>query len=156
MRKTMFGFCFLLSAVLIYGCSTYEVKEGTAPGVRIRDSQTPHAEIKWNSVAIIDKSLSNWQGKEKDKKGKIAVEDTNARRSPTGTVEVWAVLRNRTDYPLQIEGRTSFFDKNKAPVEGPTAWQRVYLPPNSVATYKELSTNIMDIGYYYIEIREGK
>ena len=66
------------------------------------------------------------------------------------------MIRNRTDFPLQIEGRVQFFDESKAPVEGPTAWQRVFLPPQSVATYKESSTNVYDIGYYYIEIREGR
>lgn len=158
MKKSMLYVCLLLVAVLsCNGCTRkYVVKEGAAPGVRIRDPQAPQTQIRWNSVVIIDDSLQDWQGSPKEKKGKIAVENTNARRTPTGTVEVWAVLRNRTDYPLQIEGRTHFFDKNYAPVEGPTAWQRVYLSPNSVAVYREFSTNVMDIGYYYVEIREGR
>ena len=84
------------------------------------------------------------------------MESTNGRRTPTGTIEVWAVLRNRTDSPLQIEGRAQFFDADRAPAEGPTAWQRVFLPPNGVATYKEASTKVLQIAHYYIEIREGR
>lgn len=154
----------------VAGCVT-DVREGPAPGVRVQDPRAPQAGIRYNSVAIIDKSLQKWDGKvfdppwtehissgpkEENKRSKIAVESTNSRRTPTGTLEVWTVLRNRTDHPLQIEGRTQFFDQTKAPVEGPTAWKRVFLPPQSVATYKELSTKVGEVHYYYVEIREGR
>jgi len=157
MRITI-KFAILVVAFFLFlsGCKTVDVREGPGPGVRVRDPQAPYAGIRMNSVAIIDKSLEEWYGKPKEKRGKIAVESTSARRTPTGTLEVWAVLRNRTDYPLQIEGRTQFFDRDEAPVEGPTAWQRVHLPPQGVATYKELSTKVQEIAYYYVEIREGR
>ena len=142
--------------ILFAGCTKVDVREGPAPGVRVDDVRASQAGIKYNSVAIVDKSLQQWYGKDKEKKSKIAIESTDSRRTPTGTLEAWAVIRNRTDFPLQIEGRVQFFDESKAPVEGPTAWQRVFLPPQSVATYKESSTNVYDIGYYYIEIREGR
>ncbi len=145
----------LISFCLI-GCTTTSVSEGAAPGVQVRDARAPQAAIRLNTVNIIDKSLSNWQGRPEAKYSKIAVEQTNSRRTATGTLEVWAVLRNRTDFPLQIEGRTQFFDNYQAPIEGPTAWQRVQLPPNSVATYREFSTRVNEVAYYYIEIREGR
>lgn len=158
-------------ALCVSGCSSAYVPEGAAPGVRVNSPQAPYARVRMNTVNIIDKSLQRWDvtthrpfwaqifgggRKEKDKYGKIAVESNNARRTPTGTLEVWAVLRNRTDYALQVEGRTQFFDSSEAPVEGPTAWQRVHLPPNSVGNYKEYSTAIEGISYYYVEIREGR
>jgi uncharacterized protein YceK len=172
MRKTI-GFVTAVVAVGLFlsGCTTVDVREGPGPGVRVRDSRAPQAGIRMNSVAIIDESLQKWDGKvfdppwssifqagpkERDKRSKIAVESTNSRRTPTGTLEVWAVLRNRTDFPLQIEGRTQFFNRDQAPIEGPTAWQRVHLPPNAVATYQEFSTKIEEIAFYYIEIREGR
>ncbi len=157
-RSITFVALMIGAALMVLGCyrETVKVREGAAPGVRVDNIRAPHARVRMNTVNIIDKSLQNWQGKDGKRMSKIAVESTNARRSPTGTVEVWAVLRNRTDYPLQIEGRVQFFDRDQAPVEGPTAWQRVYLPANSVATYKEFSTKVMEIGYYYIEIREGR
>ena len=160
----------LCTLVLVGGCTT-DVREGAAPGVRVQDSSAPQAGIRYNTVVIVDKSLQNWDGKvfdppwleaissgpkEENKRSKIAVESTNSRRTATGTLEVWAILRNRTDFPLQIEGRTQFFDAAKAPAEGPTAWKRVSLPPQSVATYKEYSTNVEGISYYYIEVREGR
>jgi len=115
--------------------------EGTAPPIHIED---PATQIRWNSVGIIDDKIAK----------KIAVEQTNARRTATNTLEVWALLRNRTDYPLQIEARVQFFNANKEPIEGPTAWKRIYLPPNGIQKYFEYSTRT-DVNYYYIEIKEG-
>jgi len=138
------------------GCESSAVREGPAPGVRIRHPAAPYATVRMNTVNILDKSLQDWHGDPEQKRGKIAVEATNARRTPTGTVEVWATLRNRTDHALQLEGRSQFFDRDEAPVEGPTAWQRVFLPPNGVGVYKERSTKVMEVGYYYVEIREGR
>jgi hypothetical protein len=142
------------------GCSSTQIYEGPAPGVRIEHPSAPNAGIRYNSVAILDRNLQTSYIYENGKidhghTGKIAVEGAGARRSQTGTVEAWAMLRNRTNYPLQIEGRVIFFDKSKAPLEGPTSWQRVFLPPNSVNTFKEFSTNITEVGYFYIELREG-
>jgi len=144
----------VVTVVLLSSCTEVEVDEGATPGVRVDDPRAPYATVRMNTVNIIDESLQNWE--DEDRRGKIAVESTNSRRTPTGTLEVWAVLRNRTDYSLQIEGRTQFFDRDRVPVEGPTAWQRVFLPPKSVATYREFSTKVREIGYYYIEVREGR
>lgn len=165
---------FVSSVLVFTGCTTVvHVPEGASPGVQVRDPMAPNAGIRMNSVALVDKSLQQWDTKqidyqpawlsifaggrpENEKYSKIAVEQSNARRSPTGTVEVWATFRNRTDYPLTLECRSQFFDRQEAPVEGPTAWQRVHLPQQSVATYKEFSTNVMDVGFYYIEVREAR
>ena len=144
------------AAALLPACETVNVREGPAPGVRVQDPLAPYATVRMNSVAIVDKSLQNWHGDESGKRSKIAVEGTNAKRTATGTLQVWAMLRNRTDHPLQIEGRAQFFDESQAPLEGPTAWQRVSLPANSVATYRENSTHTDRVAYYYIEVREGR
>ena len=161
--------CVVCMGVFLSGCSTIDVPEGPSRGVRVRHSRAPQAGIQLNSVVIIDKSLQDWRGKvfdppemeyiwpqEKHKRSRLAVESTNARRTATGTLEVFAVLRNRTDRPMQLEGRAHFFDKDEVPCEKPSAWQRMYLPPQSVAMYKERSTNIYDVAYYYVEIREGR
>ncbi len=155
MRRGLLVTGMLVLGGVLYGCAK-EVGEGPGPGVRVRDDAAPYARIRYNTVVILDKSLEDWRPPDSRKKGKIAVEETSARRTETGTVEAWAVLRNRTDHPLQLEGRAHFFDKDKAPVEGPTAWQRVFLPAQGVGTYKEKSTKVMEVGYYYIEIREGR
>jgi len=157
MKSEAQSILFLVAGLAVcVGCTRTIVREGAAPGLRVRGERAPYAQVRMNTVNILDDSLQDWQGDEKDRRGKIAVESTNSRRTETGTVEVWAILRNRTDHPLQLEGRVQFFDQTQAPVEGPTAWQRIYLPPNAVATYTEISTRVMDVGNYYIEIREGR
>jgi hypothetical protein len=156
----------LFAAVLVLasGCHTTSVVEGPAPGVRVENPPEGVAGVRMNTVAILDDSLQNWYYyentltgvREHGKVGKIAVESTNSRRTPTGTLEAWARLRNRTDHDLQLECRIQFFDQQKGPLEGPTPWKRLYLPANSVSTYKESSYHVQGIGYYYIEIREGR
>lgn len=152
--------------VLLLGCPNPQ-REGAAPGIRVNDPSQPYAAIQYNSVAIIDKSLQDWSNpknkflfwdtdESKKNYSKLSVESTNSRRSDTGTLEAWAVLRNRTNHPLQVEGRITFFDRDKVPCEEPSAWQRVYLQPNSVGKYSESSMETHDVSYYYIEIREGR
>ena len=120
------------------------------PVVMILSACTTTTPIKMNSVAIIDTSLQSLQG------DVISVETTTSRRTPTGTVEAIAVLRNRTDSPIQVEGRIQFFDDQKIPVESPTAWQRIFLNPNSVETFRGYSSKVEGIHDFYIELREGR
>lgn len=142
---------FLFGAVMsIAGCTTVDVNEGARPGIRVDDDRAPDARLNLDTVVILDKSLQD------RKAGKIAIESSGARRTATGTLEVYAVIRNRTDHPLQIEARTQFFDDLKVPAEGPTSWQRVYLDPQSVGAYRELSGRVDGIAHYYVEIREGR
>ena len=143
--------CFLLCCLSILmiagvGCREYDVREGSFAPVRVRDNNLPATQIRWNNVSLLDPSIQN----------KVFVEATNSRRTATGTLEVWALFRNRTDYPLQLECRASFYDAGYAPVEGPTAWQRIYLPPNAVGNFKNLFSTVIDVGYYNIEVREGR
>ncbi len=145
-------------------CKTTIIREGPYPGMKVKSSSPYSAKIRMNAVAILDKSLQKWYVIESNllgtieygKKGKIAVESTGSRRTPTGTLEAWTVLRNRTDYPLQIEGRVQFFDAGQMQVEDPSTWQRLMLPPNATAKYSDSSLGAKDITYYYIEIREGR
>jgi len=143
------------------GCST--ITEGPGPAVRVDDPRAPRATLAYNSVVFVDKSLSRTLKQYEifgwtlgpGQVSKIAVEAQGARRTGTGTLEVFATFRNRSDFPLQLEGRVQFFDADKVPIEGPTVWQRVHLPPNGVGAYKEMSTRV-DAAYYYTEVREGR
>jgi len=146
MKKIPLGFILLAIMLIGLGCREYDVKEGSYSPVRIRDQNLQGTTIRWNNVSILDRSIAN----------KIFVEATNTRRSQTGTLEAWAIFRNRTDYPLQLEARASFYDANQAPLEGPSAWQRIFLPPNGTAHFTNLFSTTISIGYYNIEVREGR
>lgn len=153
MKRKLIQFASVAAiAALASGCQTGQIiEEGAAPGLRVDDPAAPYARPQMNTVVILDQELQAINGP-----GKIAVESTGARRTPTGTLEVWALIRNRTDHPLQLEGRTNFFDSQQAPIDQPTAWKRFYLPPLAVATYKGQSTLIHGIQYYMVELREGR
>lgn len=86
---------------------------------------------------------------------KVTVESSGVRKTAAGTLEVWAVLRNRTDYDLQAEGKTQFYDGGKAPLTDQSAWKRVYLPANGTSVYRETSLNQM-AEHFIVEVREGR
>jgi len=131
MQKPIAGVGVLLSVVIMLsGCTT--------------------GPIKMNSVAFIDPSLQSLAGQA------ISVETTTSRLTPTGTVEAIAVLKNQTNYPLQVEGRVQFFDAQEIPIDGPTAWQRLHLNPNGVETFRGYSSKVEGIQHFYIELREGR
>jgi hypothetical protein len=107
-----------------------------------------------NTVGIVDESLA--KGGPIRGGGRIAIAATNARRTPSGTLEAWAHVRNCTTQALQIEARALFYDADQYPVEEPTAWTRLFVPKNSSVAYKALSANDSRVTYYYLELREAR
>jgi len=87
---------------------------------------------------------------------KILVETVNTKRLQSGDVEVFMRLMNCTDFPLQVEGRTHFFDAVQVDAEPATAWSRVHLPAHTVGSYSVHSIAGKAVAQYLIEIREGK
>ena len=141
----------LLSMVLtMCGCADL-IKEGAAPGIKIEDIRAPYAKIQMDKVVFLDSRLQEINGP-----GKIAVESNTAKFTSTGNMEVKALLRNRTNHPLQVEARVSFFNNTLVAIDEPSAWQRLYLPPNSFATFKDYSSISSGIKHYCVEIREAK
>ncbi|VAX31725.1 hypothetical protein MNBD_NITROSPINAE05-172 [hydrothermal vent metagenome] len=162
------GFTVIFAGLFMVGCAT------TDPCVNILQEKPMAPGIKMNSVNIIDTSLyyemvggTYCNGvrvaptTEEVNSGvvtryKISVQQTQSDRTNTGTMQVWTILRNHTNFPLQIEGRTQFFDQLKTPIEEMTAWKRIQLPPKSIGTYKVQSTRKDEGMQFYIEIREGR
>lgn len=137
------------SVALLAACQT-TYQEGARMGARVSDPAAPNARIQFDQVVILDQSL---QG---SKAGKIAIEQQGARRSPTGTLKVLAVVRNRTDFTQVIEARTSYFDSSFAPTEKPSAWTRIHLDANGISSYEESSMGAQNVAHYYVEIRESR
>lgn len=140
-RREMMLAVFVVGGLLA-GCTRTVIREGTSPPVRISSENTG---VRYNNVSLLDPSLE----------GKIAVQGSNWNRTATGNARVWVQIRNRTDFFMQVECRTQFFDNTKAPVGNPSAWQRLGLSPNAISTYRENSTD-QNVAYYYVEIREGR
>ena len=99
-----------------------------------------------NAVTITDAAISN----------KIMVQATNARRMPGGDIEVFARLVNCTDFPLQVEARTPFFDATQTGAEAPSAWKRMYMAAHTIANYSLSSTAGEAVASYLVEVREGR
>jgi len=86
---------------------------------------------------------------------KVTTERFGAKKTETGMLRAWAVLKNRTDYALQVEGRVIFFDQDLLPIDDVTAWKRMYLPANGIGTYRDTSISF-DAAHYMIELREAR
>jgi len=133
---------------LTVGCVTNE-------GPSRAENVSP-VDVQLNTVNILSDSLhqtTNIFGGAKHR-GKIEIDRTHVTTTGNGLPQVIVVIRNRSDHPLQVEGRTTWFDPAGIPVDGPSAWQRIFLPPNSVNSYQENSISNRAT-QYYVEIREG-
>lgn len=152
MLKKPFSFLAACASLLVFfpACQHHE---GAMVGQRIDSERQPNATIHLNQVVILDRSL---QEADRGKRaGKIAVERHGAARMTSGALQTHATFRNRTDFTQQLECRVQFFGSQEEPVEGPSAWQRIILPPLGVGTYQE-SSMVNHAAYYYVEVREGR
>jgi hypothetical protein len=113
---------------------------------RVPGGESPLLEMPLNSVNITDFSIIN----------KVYVRTVNARRTPTGTVEVYAQVINCTDFPLNAEARIQFYDPGQAPSEPVSAWKRFALPARTSNTYSEKSIGTQSAAFYMVELRETK
>ena len=121
---------------------TVRINEGPAHATRVGHQDTG---IQYNNVVFLDNQLQNM----------IEVQRSGAQRTPTDTVEVFVVFRNRTTFTQQLECRVQFFDAATVPIGEPSAWQRIYFQPNEIKTWREASLSAA-AQYYYVEVREGR
>jgi hypothetical protein len=125
----------------VAGCVRYNVREGSRPATEV---VTPGTQARLDNVAMLTEGLER----------RVAVQRSDARRTPTNTLEVWCTLRNRTNHPQKVELRTQFFSCERTPLEGPGAWTPIYLEPDAIETYRTFSTGV-NADHYYIELMEA-
>lgn len=113
----------------------------SAPG-----EPSPLVEMPLNSVSITDFNVIQ----------KLFVRQSSARRNPSGTVQVVSQIINCTDYPLNVEARTQFYDQGQTPSEQASAWKRLNLAPRTSNTYSENSIGTKNVQYYMVELRETR
>jgi hypothetical protein len=143
------------AALTLCACqSTSNSYTGNHPVQRTADSEP-------NSIVFIDHKLNRTDitktplGDKVKHTVKITIDRSGIRNTETGTVEVWAILRNRTDFDLQVEGKAMFFDAAQAPLNDESMWRRVYVPANGTAVYRETSINNR-AEFFLVELREGR
>ncbi|EDM46008.1 YcfL family protein [Marinobacter algicola] len=133
---------------LLAGCASLP-----SDSTRLAERTAP---VTMNSVVFSDYNLKRtWSGGlfGDGERYRLSVVQHGQRATATGTTEVYAVLRNHTDYDYQIEARTQFFDQDGVPTDVKPTWQRTTVPANSLSTYRELSTTAQPL-QYRVEVRE--
>ncbi len=145
---------FVLGAAVLLGFLT-GCQTPTASGPRVIEKTVeryaPMRQGRVDIAVFTDKALRQLYGD----RTKVVVRSSGKRRTDSEVLEAWVELHNRSRHPLQVEARTSFYGEGQEPMEGPTAWHRVFLPPNSIGMYREFATK-RSTAYYYIEIRQGR
>lgn len=144
--------------LLLGGCTTMDPaprcdmgrissQRDLVPGpAMVPGESSPLKEMPLNSVNITDEGVIN----------KLYIRAITARRTATGTVEVVAQVVNCTDFPLNAEARTQFFDAAQVPSEPVSAWKRFHLSPRTANAYSEFSMGAQTVDGYMIEMRETK
>lgn len=147
----------ILVASLVLAACTTTTQDGYRGSHPVQRTQTNEL----NTIVFIDHQLNRtditntFMGQDIVDTVKITLDRSGVSNTATGQLEVWTILRNRTDYDLQVEGKALFFDSNKAPLMDESMWRRVYVPANGTAVYRETSINNR-AEYFLVELREGR
>jgi uncharacterized protein YcfL len=140
----------MLCVAAIQGCQTNDAEP-------LRGLATNNPAQEMNSVRVLDDSLmsrkKNIFGKFVNKSS-IVIEKEGIGATDTGLPEVWMVVRNLTDQPLNLEGRTTWFDVDKIPIDLRTSWHRFFVPPHSTETYRDTAV-YSGAMHYQVDIRVG-
>ncbi len=99
----------VLSVPILAGCRT----EGPSVAISNADVSIPY-----NTVLILDRSITNWTAwLPWEKQSKIAVDRNVKTTTPTGFMNVEIALRNRTDHMQRLDVQTKFFTADGAQVD---------------------------------------
>jgi len=125
-------------AVAVVGCSRY--REGPHPAVSVPEVALEERE----TVVVLDDILRK----------KIAIEAQGNRWTETRRLQVFANVRNRTDFVQNVDVQTVFKDEAGFTLRDETSWTRIILEPNETKNYS--ATSLDDRARRYtIRIREG-
>jgi uncharacterized protein YcfL len=129
--------------VALIACGPKPPPPAADPGGPLQANRIKGQAASMDSVVYLSPALAN----------AIGVTSTGGRRGETGNLECVARLVNRSDSPLVIQARASFYDVQSLPLDDTTLFQRVNLPPRGEGTVKLQSTNT-NAAHYVIEVGE--
>ena len=145
----------MLALVLVVASGCGWRREGPATGTKAGTLRQGIYETPMDSVVVLDRDLAVWTGRNWTSRSKIAIQQHGARRVANSGLEVVVEIRNRTNDPLTVEARTTFYDTQNLAIEQASAWQPVNLPPQGTATYTESSLS-PQAQHYLVEVRRGQ
>lgn len=128
-------------------CATPEAPEG---GVRIDQQNNVRPAL--NSVRVIDGSLARYIGRDYKVDSALDVEGTYVTQGPTGLPKLTVQIRNKTNHPIPLEVRASWFDASGAPTDAAASWTRLFAQPQAMVTF-ETSSIKSSSAQYYVEVR---
>ena len=143
----------LVAAITLASCGP--LREGPAAGTKAGTLRQGPYETPMDQVVVLDRDLAVWTGKNWSSRSKIAVQKHGARRTGSSALEVIAEIRNRTNDPIKVEARTTFYDAQEFPTSEPSAWQPVRLPAQGTANYTEFSKS-PNAEHYLVEVRRAQ
>ncbi len=144
----------VVSALLVAGLLT----AGCQSGMSKEEFQQRTEETGYNTVTFTDYTL-NRRFKDgltgPDNVIRLSTTGHGIERTATGTSQVWVELRNHTDHNYMVEARTSFYTESGMPVDAKPVWQRVSVPANTRAVYREKSVSHHRL-QYRVEVRQAR
>jgi len=150
MKPTFLTGTLLAFAMVVVGCN--------ASTMHKEEHEQRTEAVEFNTVVYTDYDLNRRVSRGLMGPGeviRITTHDQGVARTETGNSEVWVVLRNHTDHNYVVEARTQFFAQSGMPTDASPVWQRVMVPANSLATYREKSISNEPL-QYRVEVRQAQ
>lgn len=138
------------AALLMSGCTTTPAPEG---GYRIDNQNSVSPTL--NTVRVIDGSLARYKNRQYEVRTVLDVERINLSRSETGFAQISVEFRNKAEFDIPLEVRTSWYDASGRPVDAAASWGRVFAQPMSMALYTQTSSSPA-ASQYYVEVRAAQ
>ncbi len=133
--------------VTVVSCDFKKAPYGSAPrgyGVLVPAIIGTLHPIALSTVSITDTALLR----------RIVVQDVKAMRTQHQQLNVYARIINCTDYPIILQARTQYLDRNQVLAEPVTQWKRMHLPARSIGNYQESSILQPMPDSFLVELRE--
>jgi hypothetical protein len=153
----------ILLALLCVCCLALSVVEQSYAEERIHTNRADQvtAPVGMNEVVYVEHGLNRtyttkkWLQKSRLKAINISLEKSFIQQNEAGYKQVMSLFRNHTDFDYVLEVRTHFFDASEFPSDTVSKWQRIFVPANSIQTYKVMSID-KTTTYFRTEVRSAK
>ena len=140
-------------AVILPACGAR--REGPALGTKAGTLRQGIYETPMDTVVVLDRDLAVWTGRNWTSRSKIAVQNYGARRTATSALQVVAEVRNRTNKPISVELRSTYYDDQQLPLGQPSKWQPLNLPAQGTSNYSENSLSPKAV-HFLLEVRRAQ
>lgn len=111
--------------------------------------------VKNTSKAVMEDTPTNVKYLTEILQKEFITERTTLIATPANKGKAQVVMYNDDDESYKVECRAYFIGAGGAIIDGPTAWQMLYVPAEGTGMYEVLSTkSVEEIVDFYVEVRE--